>query len=58
MFQIFKASFNTKSKAAAQARIEAARNRAKSAAQAAERLRRETDAYWALLAQVEGRKRG
>ena len=57
MFQIFKAIFNTKSKAA-QGRIEAARNRAKSAAQAPERLRREKDAYWALLAQVEGRKRG
>ena len=58
MFQIFKAIFGVKSKAAAQGRIEAARNRAKSAAQAAERLRREKDAYWALLAQVEGRKRG
>ena len=57
MFQIFKAIFGVKSKAA-QGRIEAARNRAKSAAQAAERLRREKDAYWALLAQVEGRKRG
>ena len=52
MFQIFKAVFGVKSKAA-QGRIEAARNRAKSAAQAPERLRREKDAYWALLAQVE-----
>lgn len=57
MFQIFKAIFGVKSKAA-QGRIEAARNREKPAAQAAERLRREKDAYWALLAQVEGRKRG
>lgn len=57
MFQIFKAIFNKRSKAA-QGRIEAARNRSKSAAQAPERLRREKDAYWALLAQVEGRKRG
>lgn len=57
MFQIFKAIFGVKSKAA-QGRIEAARNRSKSAAQAPERLRREKDAYWALLAQVEGRKRG
>ena len=54
MFQIFKAIFNKRSKG----RIEAARNRAKPAAQATERLRREKDAYWALLAQVEGRKRG
>ena len=57
MFQIFKAVFGMKSNAT-QGRVEAARNRAKSAAQAPERLRREKDAYWALLAQVEGRKRG
>ena len=57
MFQIFKAVFGMKSNAT-QGRIEAARNRAKSAAQGPERLRREKDAYWALLAQVEGRKRG
>ena len=57
MFQIFKAIFNKRSKAA-QGRIEAARNRANPAAQATERLRREKDAYWSLLAQVEGRKRG
>ena len=57
MFQIFKAIFDKRSKAA-QARIDAARNRAKAAAQNTERLRREKDSYWALLAQVEGRKRG
>ena len=58
MFQIFKAIFGVKSKAA-QARIEAARNRAKSksqpsAALGAEReLRREREAHFALVGQVE-----
>ena len=58
MFQIFKAIFGVKSKAA-QGRIEAARNRAKSKSQpsaelGAEReLRREREAHFALLAQVE-----
>ena len=60
MFQIFKAIFGVKSKSrAAQARIEAARNRAKTqpqrrAALSAQReLRREREAYSELLKQVE-----
>ena len=58
MFQIFKAIFNKRSKAA-QDRIEAARNRSKSKSQpsaelGAEReLRREREAHFALVEQVE-----
>lgn len=52
MFQIFKAIFGVKSKAA-QARIEAARNRAKSQRRAQREMRREREAYFELVKQIE-----
>ena len=54
MFQIFKAIFGVKSKSrAAQARIEAARNRAKSQRRAQREVRRERQAYFELVKQTE-----
>ena len=52
MFQIFKAAFGIKSKAA-QARIEAARNRAKSQRRVQREMRREREAYFELVKQTE-----
>ena len=54
MFQIFKAIFGVKSKSrAAQARIEAARNRAKSQRRVQREMRREREAYFELVKQIE-----
>lgn len=52
MFQIFKAIFGVKSKAT-QARIDAARNRAKAQRRAQREVRREREAYFELVEQVE-----
>ena len=54
MFQIFKAIFGVKSKSrAAQARIEAARNRAESQRRVQREMRREREAYFELVKQTE-----
>ena len=52
MFQIFKAIFDKRSKAA-QARIDAARNRAKSQRRVQREMRREREAYFELVKQIE-----
>ena len=52
MFQIFKAIFDKRSKAA-QARIDAARNRAKPQRRVQREMCREREAYFELVKQIE-----